>query len=152
MHSPEIISLHSCRNGSDVSRRFTLNASTGLCITFAIGALSVLGSAHAAQQSPEVKITGTRVTTIPYDPTVHRPVQEVSVSARVPANLDVLTLNSGVALLEDDVRDAARTVCMRADPNASPDSDSTSDCVHEAVNSAQPQIDALIARAHREAK
>jgi UrcA family protein len=152
MHSPEIIPLDSCRTSSDISRRFTLKASTGLCITFAIGALTAIGSAQAAQQSPEITITGTRVTTIPYDPTVHRPVQEVSVSARVPANLDVLTLNSGVALLEDDVRDAARTACMNADPTANPNSDSTADCVHEAVNNAQPQVDALIARAHREAK
>jgi UrcA family protein len=97
-----------------------------------------------------VTIVGTRVKTIPYDPAVRHPVQQVSVTARVPAHLDVLTLNSGVALLQDDVRQAARTACTMADPDASASSDTTMDCIHDAVDNAQPQIDALIARARSE--
>jgi len=40
---------------------------------------------------------------------------------------------------------------MTAEPFASATSDTTTDCIHEAVRNAQPQINALIARAHSEA-
>lgn len=123
----------------------------GLSIAFSMSAFALFGNyAQAAQSTQEVTISGTQVENIPYDFSVRRPVQEVSVTARVPANLDVLTLNSGVALLKDDVREAARKVCLMADPNASPTSDATIDCVREAVRNAQPQIDALVARARSE--
>ncbi len=125
----------------------------GSCITLALGALTVLcGVAHAAEPAQEVTITGTRVENIPYDLSTRLPAQKLTVTATVPANLDVLTLNSGVALLRDSVREAAQRACMTADPTASATSDVTTDCVHEAVRDAQPQINALIARAHSEAK
>ena len=134
-----------------------MNASTskiarGLPIVFAVGALTAFCSAQAADSSPsqEITITGTAVRTIPYDVSTRRPAREISVTARVPVNLDVLTLNSGVALLKDNVREAARTVCTSADPESDPSSDATYDCIHEAVNDAQPQIDALVARARAE--
>jgi UrcA family protein len=119
----------------------------------AMGALAVLSSAaQAAEPAQEITITGTRVEQIPYDVTVRRPAKEVTVGASVPANLDGLTLNSGVALLQDSVHDAALKVCLAADPRATATSDATTDCVHRAVRDAQPQIDALVAKARREAK
>jgi UrcA family protein len=120
-----------------------------LSIVFAIGALTAFCSAQAADSSPsqEITITGTAVRTIPYDVSTRRPAKEISVTARVPVNLDVLTLNSGVALLKDNIRDAARTVCTSADPGADPSSDATYDCINTAVIDAQPQVDALVARA-----
>lgn len=123
----------------------------GLLLTFALGAITFLGSAQAADSpQEEITITGSRVHNT-YDFSVRRPVHEVSVSATVPADLNVLTLNSGVALLNYNVRRAAYKACMMADPWATATSDATMDCVHEAVNNAQPQVDALIARANREA-
>jgi hypothetical protein len=125
----------------------------GLPIALAMSALAVFtSSAHAAESTQEITIVGSRVERIPYDVSVRRPAQEVTVTARVPANLDVLTLNSGVALLQDSVRDAALQVCLAADPNATATSDVTTDCVHQAVRHAQPQIDALVAKARSEAK
>jgi UrcA family protein len=124
---------------------------SSLPIVFAIGALAVFASAaQAAEVSQEITITGTRTKTIPYDFATRMPVKEVSVSASVPVDLTVLTLNSGVALLQYNVREAAQKACEMADPSAAPTSDSTVDCVHEAVRGAQPQIDALIARAKSE--
>jgi UrcA family protein len=122
-----------------------------LPVAFSISAFALFGNyAQAAEPAQEVTITGTQVERIPYDFSVRHPVENVSVTARVPANLDVLTLNSGVALLKDDVRAAARQVCMMADPRANPTSDVTIDCIREAVRNAQPQIDALVARARTE--
>jgi UrcA family protein len=125
----------------------------GLPIVLAMGAIGAFGSpAQAAEPTQEITIVSSRVEHIPYDSSVHGPMQEVTVTARVPANLDVLTLNSGVALLQDSVRDAALKVCLAADPDATAMSDVTTDCVHQAVRHAQPQIDALVAKARSEAK
>jgi UrcA family protein len=125
----------------------------GLSIAFAIAALAVLGT--RAQAAPslatdnnEVTITATHEKTIPYDPVTRGPVHEVTVTARVRADLDSLTQNSGVALLKDDVRDAARKVCTMADSaRFDRTSDDYVDCVHRAVRSAEPQVAALVARA-----
>lgn len=125
-----------------------MNARTRFPIAFAIGAFAIFGTcAQAAEPTQEVTITGTTVEQIPYDFSVRRPVKEITVSATVPANLDVLTLNSGVALLQDSVRDAAMKVCLAADPRSTPTSDGTINCVRRAVREAQPQITALIERA-----
>jgi hypothetical protein len=127
-----------------------MNVRTSLPIALAIGAFAVFGTAQAAEPTQEVTITGTSVQEIPYDFSVRRPVKEITVSATVPVILDRLTLNSGVALLQDNVRDAAMKVCLAADPTSSPTSDGTIDCVRRAVREAQPQITALIQRAHSE--
>jgi UrcA family protein len=130
----------------NTSTRF---ARAGSLLAFAIGAITFLGSAQAAEATQEITITGTRVQKT-YDFSVRRPVEEVSVSAAVPADLNVLTLNSGVALLKYNVRQAALKACMMADPSATATADSTVDCVNEAVNNARPEVNALIAEAHRQ--
>ena len=130
-------------NASTVTmRRNSLH--TGLMLAFAIAALAVFGSpANAAEPDQEITITASKMKTIPYDPATRGPIHKVTVTAHVATRLDVLTLNSGVAILKDNVLDAARKVCTMADPL----DDDYSDCVREAVKGAQPQIDALIARA-----
>ena len=128
-----------------------MNVRVSLPIAVAMGVFAIFASsAQAAEPTQEITITGTRVDTIPYDFATRRPVKEVTVTASVPANLDVLTLNSGVALLQDSVRDAAVKACLAADPYASATADTTTDCVHRAVRDAQPQINALIERARNE--
>ena len=86
-------------------------------------AIITRAAAQAAEPTPEITITGTHVKTIPYDFSTRRPAEQVNVTASVPVELDTLTLNSGVALLKYNVRQAA-----------------------------QPQIDALVAQAHRDAR
>ncbi|MEJ0035694.1 MAG: UrcA family protein [Gammaproteobacteria bacterium] len=118
---------------------------TGLTIAFVVCALAVLGSrAQADEPQQEITISATKVKTTPYDPATHGPIQKVTVTAHVATTLDVLTLNSGVAILKDNVLDAARKVCTMADPMADDDG---GDCVRQAVKDAQPQVDALISRA-----
>jgi UrcA family protein len=124
---------------------------TRLPILVAIGALAAFGSlAQAAEPDQDITIVGTKVHTIQYDTTTHLPSKVVTVTASVPADLNVLTLNSGVALLKDSVREAAEKVCVMADPSDSSTSDAAVDCIHEALRGAQPQIDALIVRARAE--
>jgi UrcA family protein len=130
---------------------FILKAHTTV-ILGVIAALAAFSSAQAAEPSQEITITGTQVKTIPYDYASRRPVQRVDVTASVPVDLDVLTLNSGVALLEYNVRQAAERACMAGDPGETATADVTVDCIHRAVNDAQPQIDALVARARSQAK
>src|SRR5262245_710494 len=121
----------------------------GFTLAFLIGALAVLGTqARAAEPDPEITITGTRVKTIDYDAATRAPIQKITVTAHVATRLDVLTLNSGVAILKDNVLTAARRVCAMADPFNEDDGE----CVHDAVQGAQPQVDALIARARSQTK
>lgn len=133
-----------------------MNVRASLPIAFAMGVFAFSGSyVQAAEPAPgpgesAVTITGTRVQTMPYDFAVRRPVKEITVTGTVPADLNVLTLNSGVALLQDSVRDAARKVCLQADPDENATSDETMNCVRQAVREAQPQINALVQRAHEE--
>ena len=54
-----------------------------------------------------------------------------------------LTTNSGVALLNDAVRDTAQKICYSLDPLDSDDGE----CVRGAIKSAQDQITVLVARA-----
>jgi len=133
-----------------------MNARASLPIACAMGVFAFSSSyAQTAEPAPgpgesAVTITGTRVKTLPYDFIVRRQEKAVTVTGTVPANLDVLTLNSGVALLEDSVRDAARKICLQAADAVNPVSDDTLECVNQAVHEAQPQINALIQRAHEE--
>lgn len=125
----------------------------GVCSVFAIGAFAFFGTvALAAEPTPEITITGSHVKTIPYDFVTRRPAEQVNVTASVPVELDTLTLNSGVALLKYNVRQAARRACMVGDPGESATADVTADCIHRALDDAQPQIDALVAKARTEAR
>jgi UrcA family protein len=72
------------------------------------------------------------------------PEQETIVNARVQYDPATLTTLSGVALLKASVEEAARKACQRAGFDPTYDDDS---CYRGAVDSAQPQIDAAIARA-----
>ena len=139
-------------NASNTFARETI-LRAGLRSAFAIGALALFGAAaQAAEPTPEITITGTHVKMIPYDFSTRRPAEQVNVTASVPVELDTLTLNSGVALLKYNVRQAARRACMVGDPGESATADVTTDCIHRALDDAQPQIDALVAQAHREAR
>jgi UrcA family protein len=82
------------------------------------------------------------VRTIGYDSATGAPIQEVTARARVRFNPVILTTHSGVALLHDDVAEAARSACESIDPL-----DGDGACVRGAIESAQPQVTAAITRA-----
>ena len=110
--------------------------SAGLPVAFAIAALAVFSaSAHGADLN-EITIQGSSTQTVGRDAATGAPIQETTVRAGVSYDPVTLTTNSGVALLKDNVADAARKACETADPFD--DDDGT--CVRDAIRSAQAQI------------
>ena len=78
------------------------------------------------------------------------PIEATDVIVRISYADLYLDTNSGQALLKDRVRDAAKEACKRATahyPMSSLES-TDDDCVKAAVNSAKPQVDAVIAAAN----
>lgn len=74
---------------------------------------------------------------------IDAPVEDVTVVAHVIPDPETLRTDSGVALLNDYIHEAARKACFAADP-MEPD-DGT--CLRKALASAKPQVTALVARA-----
>lgn len=119
-----------------------------LALAFAIGALSLAGvTVHAANLAP-VTISAPMIKDAGQDSLTVAAIEKSTATAVVKFNPVTLTTHSGVALLEDSVQAAARRAC---DAAASPSPDETSlddqSCVLQVVRSAQPQVDAAIARA-----
>jgi UrcA family protein len=121
-----------------------------LPIVFAIVALALV-SARAPAAEPDdidvITVSAPVAKTLGPDATTVAPIERITVTARVQFDPVTLTTNSGVALLKDAVLDAARKACADADPL-------TNDggvCVRRAVESAEPQVDAVIARARSSA-
>jgi UrcA family protein len=113
-----------------------------LPLAFALGAFALTANVYAAEldkvviEPPVVKVVGR-------DEATDAPIENVTVVARVIPDPETLTNDSGVALLNDNVREAARKACFEADP-LTPD-DGT--CYRKAVASAKSQITAMVARA-----
>jgi UrcA family protein len=118
-----------------------------LPIALAIGALAVVSARAHAQDLDQITISAPAVKTVGREQVTLAPVKESTVTARVAFDPVTLTTNSGVALLKDSVLEAARKACGAADP-VTPD-DGT--CLHTAVRSAKPEVDAAIARARSSA-
>jgi UrcA family protein len=87
--------------------------------------------------APTVKVVGRDAST------GAPPIEEVTVTAQIPADPAALRTEYGALMLQYSVRDAARKACREADPLA--DDDGT--CFKNAVESARPQVDAAIAQA-----
>lgn len=90
-----------------------------------------------------ITVSAPRVKILEHGPGTTTATQEMTVTARVQYDPVTLSTNSGVALLKDGVQEAARRICRAADPGAPEDMR----CVRNATDSAQPQIDAAVARA-----
>ena len=114
-----------------------------LPIAFAIGALALISARAHAQDLDEVTVSAPAVKTVGREFPGLAPIERSTVAARVTFDPVTLTTNSGVALLRDSVREAARKACASADPGVPDDGQ----CVYTAIKSAQPQMDAAIARA-----
>jgi UrcA family protein len=120
---------------------------TGLATTLAIGALSLLSVSAQAAEPDEITISAPAIKIVGRDFATNAPIEQSTVTARVFTDPVTLTTNSGVALLKDSVVEAARKACETAAPLDPYDQT----CVFEAVKSAQPQVDAAIARARSNA-
>ena len=114
-----------------------------LPIAFAIAALAIMSARAHAQDPDQVTVSAPQVKTIGREFATLAPIEQSTVKARVAFDPVTLTTNSGVALLRDSVFDAAIKACAAADPGIHDDGE----CVNTAVRSAQPQVDAAIARA-----
>jgi UrcA family protein len=91
--------------------------------------------------APAVKIVGR-------DAATGAPIENVTVSAQVQADPAALGTEYGALMLEYSVRDAARNLCINADPFTVDDGT----CYQKSIQSAQPQVDAAIARARSNLK
>ena len=122
------------------------NRRSGLLATFAIGAIALI-SARAQADDPaqvdQVTISSPSVSIVGRDSATGAPITETAKTARIQYDPVTLTTNSGVALLKDSVRESARKLCDSIDPLDSDDGT----CIRGAVDSAQSQVDAAIARA-----
>lgn len=114
-----------------------------LPIILACSALAIVSARAQAQDLDQVVVSAPVVRTVGRDPATLAPIEESTSTARVAFDPVTLTTNSGVALLEDGVLDAARKACYAADPIV----EDEGSCVRAAVRSAQPQVTAAIARA-----
>lgn len=84
------------------------------------------------------------VRTIGYAGATGAPIQEFTATARVRFNPVILTTYSGVALLKDDVTEAAQKACNSIDPLHSSET-----CPRRAIRSAQRQVTAAITHARK---
>jgi len=127
----------------DARRR---NLAGAAVLAFAVGGLLLSWvSAHATTLDP-VTISAPAVEVVGRERLTNLPLQQTRISAHVKFNPVTLTTNSGVALLRDSVQTAAFRICAALGP------DSFGGCVIRAEQSAQPQVDADIARARRDTK
>jgi UrcA family protein len=120
-------------------------------VAFAVGAIALVSArAHAADPDPldpvqldPITVSAPAAKIVGRDSATGAPIEQVTTTARVQADPAALRTNYGALMLNYSVLDAARKACTAADPLA--DDDGT--CVHDAVESAKPQVDAAIARA-----
>ena len=114
-----------------------------LPLALAVGALALTTSNVYAAELDKVVIDQPVVQVIGRDAGTEAPIENVTVVARVIPDPETLTMDSGIALLNDNVREAARKACFEADP-MTPD-DGT--CYRKAMASAKQQVAALVAHA-----
>ena len=118
-----------------------------LPLALAVGAIALTTSNVYAEELDKIVIDQPVVKVVGRDGEDDAPIEDVTVVARVIPDPETLTTDSGIALLNDNVREAARTACFKADP-MTPD-DGT--CYRKAMAAAKPQMAALIAHAKEEA-
>lgn len=114
-----------------------------LPLALAIGALAFMATRAHAAELDKIVIDQPVVQVVGHDDATEAPIEKVTVVARIIPDPDTLTTDSGVVLLKDYVREAARKACFEADPDELDDGT----CYRDAMASAQTQIAAMVARA-----
>jgi UrcA family protein len=115
-----------------------------LAVAAAAAALALWSARAHAADLDQITLSAPIVKDLQPNDVTGDPEQETIVNARVQFDPATLTMPSGVALLKASVEEAARKACLRAGFDPIYDDDG---CYRGAVDSAQPQIDAAIARA-----
>lgn len=118
-----------------------------LPLALAIGALALTTSTVYAEELDKIQIDKPIVKDVGQDESTEAKIENVTVVAHVIPDPETLTTDSGIVLLNDNIREAAREACFKADP-MTPD-DGT--CYRKALASAKPQVAALIAHAKQAA-
>jgi hypothetical protein len=127
-----------------------------LPVALAAGAIALISArAHAADsdqldpvQLDPITVSAPAAKIVDRDAATGGPIEQVTIRARVQADPVALRTNYGALMLNYSVLDAARKACTEANPLEEDDGT----CVHNAVESAQPQVDAAIARARSSLK
>lgn len=121
-----------------------------LPVAFAAGAIVLVSArAHADPdqldpvQLDPITVFAPAAKIVDRDAATGAPIEEVTITARVHADPAALRTHYGALMLNYSVLDAAREACNEVNPLE----DDDGICVHDAVRSAQPQVDAAIARA-----
>src|SRR5262245_50535101 len=114
-----------------------------LPLALAVGVLALTTNTVNAEELDKIEIDKPIVKVIGRDEGIAAQVDDVTVVAHVIPDPETLTFASGIALLNDNVREAAREACFKADP-MTPD-DGT--CYRKAMASAKQQVAALVAHA-----
>jgi len=122
-----------------------------LPVAFAVGAIALVSArAHAADpdqldpvQLDPITVSAPAAKIVDRDTATGATIEQVTITVRVQADPAALRTNCGALMLNYSVLEAARKACTTADPLA--DDDGT--CLHDALESAKPQVDAAIARA-----
>jgi hypothetical protein len=122
-----------------------------LPVAFAVGAIALISArAHAAEpdqldpvQLDQITVSVPATKIVDHDAATGATIEQVTITARVQADPAALRTNYGALMLNYSVLDAARKACTTADPLV----DDYGKCLHDAVESAKPQVDAAIARA-----
>jgi UrcA family protein len=117
-----------------------------LTLALALGAFAAMTSNVQAAQLDQVQYDPPNIKVIGHDPATYAPVEDVTVIAHVIPDPDTLTTDSGVVLLNDYIREAARKACFEANPLEFDDGT----CFRKAMKSARPQVKALVARVKAE--
>ena len=117
----------------------------GLPLALAIMAVGMASGYAQASEPDAVSISSTTTQTVGHDFPADVPIEQVTRKVAVKYDPVTLTTNSGVALLNDSVADAARKACDIDDIDAFSSDNET--CVRKAIESAKTQVDSAIARA-----
>jgi UrcA family protein len=116
---------------------------TAAVAVFTIGAFGIFGGIANAADLDQITISAPKVRIVARDYATGAPVEQATATGRIQVDPVTLTTNSGVALLNDAVQEAAQQLCDSLDPLNS----DGGECVRGAVKSAQAQITAAVARA-----
>jgi UrcA family protein len=126
-----------------LSRRLTLACAAGALAFASVGAGAADSDSLDPVQLDPIIVIAPTVKVVGRDAATGAPIEEVTVSAQIPADPAALRTEYGALMLEYSVRDAARWACHEADPLTADDGS----CFRNAVASAQAQVDAAIAQA-----
>jgi UrcA family protein len=122
-----------------------------LPVALAAGAIALVSArAHAADteqlnpvQLDPITVLAPAAKVVDRDAATGASIEELTITARVHADPAALRTHYGALMLNYSVRDAARKACNEADPL----DDEDAMCVRDAIEGAQPQVHAAIARA-----